>query len=146
MIFLHIEDHINQRTYPLSDIPVTYGPMNPYFFDKNTCGPIHQPYDGETGRGRYCIIHMIDMYFNKIPFTIVENGDILDIEKNLKDYLLAIREVHSSTTDKSTIELIRRTTAFYDQIYRAARKLRHRYPDKDFKPSPFVALVKEAEG
>lgn len=86
-MFLSIIDHVEKRTYPLDDVPADYGVMHSYFFEKNSAGPIHQPYDGECGRGRFTICDMLELYFNKIPFTVVYEGDIVEIAVMLS-YLL----------------------------------------------------------
>lgn len=147
-MFLRIEDHINYRTYPLDDIPATYGPMHSYFFEEKSNGPIYIPYEGESGRGRYAIIHMIDMFFNKIPFTICEYGDVMDIEKHLRVYLKSIEELYGNkgSIARDTEEMIRRTNAFYEHIFKCAKRIRNAHPSKIFKASPFVSLVREAEG
>ena len=144
-MFVKIEDHINLRTYLLDDIPVTYGPMHGYFFEKNSLGPIHLPYDGEVGRGRYCICHMVDMYFNKIPFTIVEPGDILDIEKHIRYYLESVSGfAEQLNVTKTQAEYLRRMTELYSVIKKSADRLRAHNPGKHFAPSKFTTLVAEA--
>ena len=139
-MFLRIVDHINCRTYPLDDVPATYGPLPSYFFEKNSAGPIHLPYEGETGRGRYTIAHMIEMYFNKLPFTIIETGDILDIEKHLGRYIDSFFEP-GTVLGKEDKEYQRRAEALYEKIHTSACRIRSRFPDKKFKASPFLELV-----
>lgn len=146
-MFIKIEDHINLRTYLLDDIPVSYGPMHGYFFEKNSMGPIHLPYDGEVGRGRYCICHMVDMHFNKIPFTVMEPGDVIDIEKHIRFYLLSIAEMGDKlNVNKTQGEYIRRMSELYKDIKKSADRLIARNPETIFSPSKFTTLVQEANG
>ena len=146
-MFIKIEDHINLRTYLLDDIPVSYGPMHGYFFEKNSMGPIHLPYDGEVGRGRYCICHMVDMYFNKVPFTVMEPGDVIDIEKHIRFYLLSISDMGDKlSVNKTQGEYIRRMSELYKVIKRSADRLIARNPGTVFTPSKFTTLVQEANG
>lgn len=139
-MFLRIVDHINYRTYPLDDVPVTYGPLPSYFFEKNSAGPIHLPYEGETGRGRYTIAHMIEMHFNSIPFTIIETGDILDIEFYLGRYIDTF-DGPETAMSKETREYKRRAESLYEKINMSAKRIKARFPNKKFKASPFVELV-----
>lgn len=139
-MFLRIVDHINYRTYPLDDVPVTYGPLPSYFFEKNSAGPIHLPYEGETGRGRYTIAHMIEMYFNRIPFTVIETGDILDIEFYLKRYIDSLGDP-GTTLGQEEREYKRRAELLLNNISTSAKRIRARFPNKKFNPSTFVELV-----
>ena len=117
------------------------------FFEKKSPGPIHLPYEGEVGRGQYCICHMVDMYFNKIPFTVVEPGDILDIERHIRFYLESLSSMSDKLTmTKSQSEYLRRMSELFKVIKKSADRLRAQNPGKTFTASPFTTLVLEANG
>lgn len=123
-MFVNIEDHINKRPYPVDDLPVSYGPVHPYFMKPKSPGPFHLPYEGEVGRGRLCICHMVDLHFQKIPFTIMYQGDVIDIETNIRYYLQSVNEfVEKLQMTPEKAEYVRRMSEFYKVIKKSAQRI-----------------------
>jgi hypothetical protein len=143
MYFASIVDHVNYRGYLIGDVPANYGVLSPYFFAENTAGPVYSPIDGETCRGLYAIVHLVDLHFNKIPFTILYNGDIVDIKRNLKWYLEHMHE--EKPRDRAILEFNKKAHELYKVMCTKAEILAKMYPDqKRFEKSPFATLLQQA--
>lgn len=141
-MFLRITDHIDYRLYLLLGIPQDYGVMPSYFFEESSAGPIMIPYDGESGRGQFAIRHMIDMYYNKIPFEFAEPGDLLDVEKHLAYFIEYIKR--GKVSSREFTEFMKKVSAFNDVIRKHATLTRAKYPEHQLKASPFLSAIQTA--
>ena len=147
-MFLKIEDHVNFRTYPLDDVPIVTNKLSKFELLSDV-GPIYISYDGETARGRYTIADMVDLYFNKIPFSFVYEGDVLDIAQHLKVYIESIvskyQNSHVSTQTREQQIILKRVVEFYKYIDKASLRLMNRANGRELKISPFLQKIIEAD-
>lgn len=88
VIYKNITDLIDNKTYQLKNVPATYRRLPAYFLLEDS-GPMpYVPFPGEVyQRTRMTIKHMVDMHFNGIGFTFVNERDMLEVEHYLKQYL-----------------------------------------------------------
>ena len=147
-MFLRIEDHINFRTYPLDDVPVITNKLSKFEL-LSEVGPVYISYDGETARGRYTISDMVDLYFNKIPFSFIYEGDVLDITQHLKVYIESIvnkyqnLQMPNQSRDKQVI--LKRVVEFYKYMDKSSLRLMNKSNGKELKISPFLQKIIEAD-
>lgn len=146
MSFLSIIDHVLYRGYLLQDVPVNYGIQSPYVFMQDTAGPIYHPHDGETGRGIYAIVHMVDMRFNKIPFTVELPGDLLDIHSNLVYFGKHCAVDDTAMKNREFREFHKRAMEFKKEIEPNVERIRSIYPRHQLKTSPVISLLKDLAG
>ena len=124
VVFTNVVDHINKRLYPLDEVPCSYG-MVPSYYLENDLVPIYDPHPDEVGRGMYTIAHMIDMYFNKVPFTFIYEGDVFSVRDKLRLYMDTFEHVQLIDPDQQ--EFLNRANALYKELVISCQRLLNKY-------------------
>ena len=93
IIYTDITELINKKKYMIHGVPCTYGPIEAYWFSKDSPGPVYTPLRGEKGTGMYSIASLIDMYFNKVDFKFNSYEQMREIERYLGTYIAVIERV-----------------------------------------------------
>lgn len=142
IVYTTVQEHVNKHPYEIHDVPATYGPVDAYFFDKNTPGPIFQSFPGEKNSGRYTIAALVDMYFNNVSFTFNSVEDMLEIEKYLGTYI-AVLEQEEQYASRENLEYLNRARKFFRFLKKRNDTICHKRSEKYEVNNPFYAIIND---
>lgn len=152
-LYKSIVDDINNRSYPtiskesytlmseyysnsLAIEPVTGNSITPFAVlpdkkftivkDRSTPVPLYEPFGDPLARSVNTIAQMIDMFYQKLEFSIISKDDVLNIYARLNRYLQWLRSLPPNVVkDKDVLFFIDKANAFGKSIQEARNKICH---------------------
>ena len=144
IIFTDITELINNKKYMIHGVPCTYGPIESYWFNNTSPGPVYTPLRGEKGTGMYSIASLIDMYFNKVDFKFNSYDQMREIERYLGTYI-AVIEQDEKFLNREQKEYLNRARDLFKFLTGKVEHLNNRDADirkaKELKTNPFLREV-----
>lgn len=122
-IFNDIGDYLNELTF-LVETPL-YTTNLPELIEEDEFVPswwINLD-KNETGITRLNIATMIDYYHKSIPFTIVNDEDVVFITELLKEYLDQVNKLDISSIQDEYRVFINKAKAFYERMFFLTERL-----------------------
>lgn len=141
IIYNDIKVLVNKKPYLIHNVPATYGPIEAYFLDKNSAGPLYTPLEGERGTGRYTISALIDMYFNKVDFTFDTIEQMCEIEKYLGTYI-SIMEQDEHFANREQKEYLNRARALFKFLKVKVDKVNKKKEKDRITKNPFLNTIR----
>lgn len=137
IVYTDIRSLVNKKPYLIHNVPATYGPVEAYFLDKNSAGPLYTPLEGERSTGRYTISALIDMYFNKIEFTFDSHEQLREIERYLGIYI-SIMEQDEHLASRENKEYLNRARSLFKFLNMKVQNLDKRLEKTKVNKNPFL--------
>ena len=142
IIYPDIRNLINKKPYLIHEVPVTYGPAEMFFLDKNSAGPIYTPSKRQRSTGRYTIASLIDMYFNKVDFVFDSYSQMREIEKYLGIYLAVMENsVDRHLATREHTEYLNRAKQLFMFLQDKVQKQNKREQTENLKKNPFLSTM-----
>jgi hypothetical protein len=112
-------------------IPESYRPhVSELYTGENAPPMINNPNPYERCVARYPITYIVDMFYNKVDFSIVHRKDAIEIVRLLEIYLKQYEGLQ--TTDEATTLFITRARATYDAM--SARQRTRKRDEGTYEP------------
>ena len=88
-IYLSAIDHINNHRYNVSGVPLYYTPGSREVRDRfgRLIEPLYNPEPMERVSAKYSIPYIVDMFFNRVPFGLPRDQEVLDMYDILCSYI-----------------------------------------------------------
>jgi hypothetical protein len=149
LIFATETEHINKFPYQVQ-VPSSYYKMHPLMEDGRSTsviyndksqidvlgpiapfyGEIHPQYDSslDVSHSRLPISELVNMFFLKIKFTILEDKDIIDILLHMDNYILEAQS--GLSTNPNLPKYLKKMIGFREDLYnRGYKRVLKRHPD-----------------
>lgn len=144
IIFTDITELVNKKKYLIHGVPCTYGPIEAYWFNKTSPGPMYTPLRGEKGTGMYSIASLIDMYFNKVDFKFDSYDQMKEVEKYLGTYISVI-EQDEKFLNREQKEYLKRAKDLFKYLNGKVEYLINKETtirkEQELKTNPFLRAV-----